>query len=142
MPSIRPSERKASPKPWKAGGATRIGSPARSGMLEKIVATGPSAALSSGLRGADLGTPVVPEVRITKRLRSAGRASFRTGPAASSSRLGSVGLAVVPGGDPRPAEPRPVEERLELLVVDDRGGALALQHLGELRSGEVGAEQE
>ena len=41
-----------------------------------------------------------------------------------------------------PVEPGRVEQRLELLVVDRGGHAFALEHVAELRSGEVGVQRD
>jgi hypothetical protein len=57
-------------------------------------------------------------------------------------RLGAVIVALSPCEQPPPAAGRLVQGPGELLVVDDRGGRLALADLGELRGGERRVEEQ
>ena len=50
-------------------------------------------------------------------------------------------VALAPGDDPGPVEAGGLKQRLKLLVVDRSGDAFALEHLAELRCGEVATQR-
>ena len=98
-------------------------------------------------RWAPFGVPVVPDVRITKRLRLLGRVERRRG-GARDRLLGDGSAVSSPSStqetkrDSFGASPSaPVEQLLELGVVDQRLRLLALDHAEELRAGEVRVQQ-
>ena len=69
VPSSMLSARWANPHVWNSGAAMCIRWPARSGTRSRMAT---AASIPASLRGAPLGVPVVPEVRITTRLCRAG----------------------------------------------------------------------
>ena len=66
-----PSARWAKPHVWNSGAAMWVRQPYRSGSRDSIDT---AASMPASLRGAPLGVPVVPEVRITIRVWWSGRA--------------------------------------------------------------------
>ena len=106
---------------WNSGAAMWVRQPWRSGIRESSET---AASMPASLRGAPLGVPVVPEVRITIR-----RVALRAGAVGVGAGLDQrleggvpVDLAVGPGEDRVGRCGRP-EELGELLVVDDRRSA-------------------
>ncbi len=79
--------------PWKSGGAIRMALPTRNGALVRSVASGPDTARNFGARAAPLGTPVVPDVRIT------------TLPRAEMASSGPAADAIKPSSDSAPMPP-------------------------------------
>ncbi len=141
-PSSRPSARKAKPKPWKSGGPTRIGSPARSARSSRSSPAGPSAALGGGLRGApfgDAGRARGEDHQATALWRTAG---FAAGPLASSSRLGPGAPSSCQAPISAPSNPEPSKSGANSSSWTTAPGRSRSSTLAQLRGGEVGVEQQ
>ena len=133
-PSSIASARCAKPQVWKSGAAMCVRHPARSGIRESSET---AASMPASLRGAPLGVPVVPEVRITMR-------AWRSGGCRSPSSYADTSCSSVsgPSGPPSPSVQASTrrstwasgEQAGELLVVHDQAGRLALEHVDQLRA--------
>ena len=87
-PSSIASARCAKPQVWNSGAAMWVRHPARSGIRDS---SDTAASMPASLRGAPLGAPVVPEVRITIRAwRAGGCRSLSSYAVTSRSRVSSV----------------------------------------------------
>ena len=108
----------------------------------------PGPTLSGCLRVAPFGVPVVPEVRMTARPScSGGIGDSASADSISSSSVRSLRSPSCASGSCQATKrlrrsPGLREQLGELLVVDDRDRLLALDHLGELRPGELGVQVE
>ena len=124
---------------WNSGAAMWVRQPWRSGIRES---SDTAASMPASLRGAPLGVPVVPEVRITIRACRLGRLQVVVR-VPGDQRLEGVlaDVAVGPGDDPV-LDVRVGEQLGELLVVDHGGRPLALEDVDELGAGERGVEVE
>ena len=140
-PSPTPTIACMNPSAWNIGTHSSVTSRERNGTLLSRPPISDSECGSA--RGAPLGVPVVPLVRIVIRGHESGLGGAAVSPASiSASSVSSPGL-VRPGAV---ASPRRIVDALErlrvLLVVDEQIGPLARRHLPDLGPGERGVEQD
>ena len=137
------------PQAWNIGAATTVVSlgPPR----DPVEHRGERRRRPRPERRAPLGVPVVPEVSSTVRpgrdgLRRAGGRGARSISSSSGvhARVAVLGSSTQASTSTQPGEllPRLGEQGRELLVVHHDLGVLALEHVGELRPGEAGVQQQ
>ena len=125
---------------WNSGAAMWVRQPARSGIRDS---SDTAASMPASLRGAPLGVPVVPEVRITIAGVAGGRLQVALVVRRHQLLEGVLGARVTLG--PRQhavVEVGARQQAGELLVVDHQSRRLALEHVDELGAGEGGVEVE